>query len=211
MMYNPSLLINLPGSAAMTTEGHDLTSELLYGMRLLGLQYRRIELAAPFGVGFVKAPGRAQFNFVSRGSLLLRTLNGQLRTLNTGYALLLQHGSDHVLLSSPDVACKDIRAFNTTPVCGNVCCIKDCASTEETTLIFSGCMEFDLGGMQMLIGSMPEVLLADALECGQLVRVLEAYTPQPRPVHLLWRQDLRPLPKLTRFVEHVLSAVQELR
>ncbi|PLM00611.1 LysR family transcriptional regulator, partial [Klebsiella michiganensis] len=32
-----------------------------------------------------------------------------------------------------------------------------------------------------------------------------AYTPQPRPVHLLWRQDLRPLPKLTRFVEHLLQ------
>ncbi|WP_312042249.1 AraC family transcriptional regulator [Erwinia sp.] len=147
----------------MATEGHDLTSELLYGMRLLGLQYRRIELAAPFGVGFVKAPGRAQFHFVSRGPVLLRTQNGQLRTLNTGDALLLPHGSDHVLLSSPDVACTDIRAFNTTPVCGNVCCIKDCAPTEASALIFSGCMEFDLGGMQMLIGSMPEVLLADTL------------------------------------------------
>ena len=55
----------------------------------------------------------------------------------------------------------------------------------------------------------PEVLLADALECGQLVRVLEAYTPQPRPVHLLWRQDLRPLPKLTRFVEHLLQGQRQ--
>ena len=50
-----------------------------------------------------------------------------------------------------------------------------------------------------------ERLLADALECGKLVRVLEAYTPQPRPIHLLWRQDLRPLPKLTCFVEHLLQ------
>ncbi len=45
----------------------------------------------------------------------------------------------------------------------------------------------------------PEVLLADALASGSLVRVLEAWTPQPRPVHLLWRQDRRPLPKLTQF------------
>ena len=51
----------------------------------------------------------------------------------------------------------------------------------------------------------PEVLLSEALASGKLVRVLEAYTPHPRPVHLLWRQDLRPLPKLTRFVEHVLK------
>lgn len=51
----------------------------------------------------------------------------------------------------------------------------------------------------------PEVLLAEDLASGKLVRILEAYTPEPRPVHLLWRQDLRPLPKLTRFVEHVLN------
>ncbi|MDU5713321.1 MAG: LysR substrate-binding domain-containing protein [Citrobacter freundii] len=57
----------------------------------------------------------------------------------------------------------------------------------------------------------PEVLLAEELATGKLVRILEGFTPQPRPIHLLWRQDLRPLPKLTRFVEHVLSAVQELR
>ena len=38
----------------------------------------------------------------------------------------------------------------------------------------------------------PEVLLADALASGSPVRVLEAWTPQPRPVHLLWRQDRRP-------------------
>ncbi len=49
----------------------------------------------------------------------------------------------------------------------------------------------------------PEVLLADALASGSLVRVLEAWTPQSRPVHLLWRQDRRPLPKLTQFIAHL--------
>ncbi len=50
----------------------------------------------------------------------------------------------------------------------------------------------------------PEVLLADALASGSpRVRVLEAWTPQPRPVHLLWRQDRRPLPKLTQFIAHL--------
>lgn len=49
----------------------------------------------------------------------------------------------------------------------------------------------------------PEVLLADALASGSLVRVLEAWTPQPRPVHLLWRRDRRPLPKLTQFIAHL--------
>ncbi|HIC8359004.1 TPA: LysR substrate-binding domain-containing protein [Klebsiella aerogenes] len=53
----------------------------------------------------------------------------------------------------------------------------------------------------------PEVLLAEDLANGRLVRILHNYTPEPRPIHLLWRQDLRPLPKLTRFVEHLLKEV----
>ena len=51
----------------------------------------------------------------------------------------------------------------------------------------------------------PEVLVAEELKNGRLVRVLERYTPAPRPVHLLWRQDLRPLPKLTQFIAHLLK------
>jgi len=57
----------------------------------------------------------------------------------------------------------------------------------------------------------PEVLLAEELANGRLVRVLEGFTPEPRPIHLLWRQDLRPLPKLTQFVEHVLEGTLGLR
>ena len=50
----------------------------------------------------------------------------------------------------------------------------------------------------------PEVLVAEELASDRLVRVLEPFTPAPRPVHLLWRQDLRPLPKLTEFIAHIL-------
>lgn len=54
----------------------------------------------------------------------------------------------------------------------------------------------------------PEVLVAEELASGRLVQVLENYTPAPRPVHLLWRQDLRPLPKLTQFVTHILQGAE---
>lgn len=40
----------------------------------------------------------------------------------------------------------------------------------------------------------PEVLVAEELASGRLVQVMGDYTPEPRPVNLLWRQDLRPLP-----------------
>lgn len=56
----------------------------------------------------------------------------------------------------------------------------------------------------------PEVLVAEELAKGKLIRVLEDFTPEPRPVHLLWRQDLRPLPKLTHFVAHILAGAQTL-
>jgi len=56
----------------------------------------------------------------------------------------------------------------------------------------------------------PEVLVAEELAKGKLIRVLEDFTPEPRPVHLLWRQDLRPLPKLTHFIAHILAGAQTL-
>lgn len=55
----------------------------------------------------------------------------------------------------------------------------------------------------------PEVLVAEELENGKLIRVLEDFTPAPRPVHLLWRQDLRPLPKLTQFIAHLIAHAGE--
>ena len=63
------------------------------------------------------------------------------------------------------------------------------------------CGALSVAGAGLLM--QPEVLLAEALASGSLVRVLEAWTPQPRPVHLLWRQDRRPLPKLTQFIAHL--------
>ncbi|AJW43680.1 LysR family transcriptional regulator CrgA [Ralstonia mannitolilytica] len=53
----------------------------------------------------------------------------------------------------------------------------------------------------------PEVLVAEDLASGRLVRVLQAYAPEPRPIHVVYRQDRRPLPKLSGFVGHLLEQV----
>jgi DNA-binding transcriptional LysR family regulator len=53
----------------------------------------------------------------------------------------------------------------------------------------------------------PEVLVANDLASGALVPVLQDYAPEPRPVHIVHRHDMRPLPKLTRFIEHLLAHV----
>ncbi len=58
MTYNPFLLINRPNLDMSEPllppipDVHDLVSELLLGMRLSGVQYRRIQVARPFGLNF---------------------------------------------------------------------------------------------------------------------------------------------------------------
>lgn len=56
----------------------------------------------------------------------------------------------------------------------------------------------------------PQVLVADDLAAGRLASVLEAHVPPARPVHLLYRQDRRPLPKTSTFVEFLLEQAAPL-
>ena len=157
----------MPATLPQPADTHDLASELLLGMRLVGVQYKRIEAVAPFGLGFGKAPGRAQFHFIGRGPVFLRGTSGTLYRLETGDAALLPQGGAHALLSTPDIPCQDIADFETTDLCATVCAVKpnadDASANAAGALIFSGCMEFDLGGMQLLIASMPEVMLVGTL------------------------------------------------
>ena len=145
---------------------NDLASELLLGMRLVGVQYQRIEMSPPFGIHFPQQAGRAQFHFISRGPVLLSTSTGELWPLNSGDAVLLPQGAEHLLLSSPEVPCTDITVFNTVPVCSNISCIQRSADAQMDSrgaLIFTGSMEFEIGGMQPLIRAMPELMLISTL------------------------------------------------
>jgi len=56
----------------------------------------------------------------------------------------------------------------------------------------------------------PRVLVADDLAAGRLVSVLEAHVPEARPIHLLYRQDRQPLPKMTTFVDFLLAQAAPL-
>ncbi|MBU9579277.1 AraC family transcriptional regulator [Ralstonia mannitolilytica] len=169
MTYNPLLLINRPKPMSKPLpppmpDTHDLVSELLLGMRLSGVQYRRIQVARPFGLSFGHAPGRAQFHFVGRGPVLLRDAAGTMVQLEAGDAILLPHGNTHALLSDPDAPCREIAAFEAAKICDSVAAVEaaaPCASAEPgagDALIFSACMELDLGGMQPLVGTMPEFM-----------------------------------------------------
>jgi len=165
MAYNPVLLINRPDfempspPPSALPDAHDLVSELLLGMRLSGVQYRRIHVARPFGLSFGEAPGRAQFHFVGRGPVLLRDASGATMQLEAGDAVLLPQGTPHALLSDPDAPCREIAGFEAAKICDTVASVG--AGTESApgdALIFSACMELDLGGMQPLVGTMPEFM-----------------------------------------------------
>lgn len=178
MTYNPPILIDRPKPmadqqiaappAAPASDAHDLVSELLLGMRLSGVQYRRIQVARPFGVRFDNARGRAQFHFVGRGPVLLRTSGGATYRLEAGDAILLPHGGEHALVSEPDAPCREIDGFETAKICDTVASVDAATHAAAGTdagdaLIFSGCMELDLGGMQPLVATMPEVMLVGTL------------------------------------------------
>ncbi|AKL12476.1 TPA: AraC family transcriptional regulator [Kluyvera intermedia] len=148
----------------MAIQTPDLISELLRGMRLSGVKYRRFEASAPFGFGFDAAPGRAQFHFVSRGPAVLRMESGARFTLNNGDALFIPNGNAHALLSDDNATATPISAFQSDTICSSVCQItcEPCKGSENV-VIFSGCMDFELGGMQPLIKAMPEVMMVSKL------------------------------------------------
>jgi hypothetical protein len=123
----------------MPVHAPDLISELLRGMRLSGVKYRRIEASAPFGVAFSHAPGKAQFHFVSRGPAVLKMLSGALFTLNSGDALFIPNGDAHALLSDEHADVTPVSAFPSEPICNSVCDIhcEPCPDSENV-VIFSG-------------------------------------------------------------------------
>ncbi|MFT0858747.1 cupin domain-containing protein [Ancylobacter sp. G4_0304] len=162
----------------------DVVSELLGGMRFVGLKYRRIQISPPFGVHFGSEAGRAQFHFISRGTVYLRRA-GEVEKLEAGSAVLLPHGGAHDLVSAPDLPCKTVLAFEEAPLCGtvaaiNACDIDACRSTD--VVIFSGCMEFELGGMTPLVALMPSVMSVGTLldRYPELLPMLEAMERETR-------------------------------
>nr|WP_321985816.1 AraC family transcriptional regulator [uncultured Lichenicoccus sp.] len=161
----------------------DLMGELLLGMRLRGIQYRRIQVAYPFGLGFGTMAGWAQFHFIVDGPVFLRMGNGDTHTLAAGSAAFLPHGGAHQLLSSPELPSRDIASFATAPLCDDVCDITACVPGRAgDAVMFSSCMEFELGGMQGLVRLMPQVMLVDTLSQRhpEIMPILQAMDSEVR-------------------------------
>ncbi|XEY20604.1 AraC family transcriptional regulator [Azospirillum sp. HJ39] len=187
MSQRPYLLIWRPDMSDPTRphSSTDLVSELLLGMRLTGVQYRRMQVAPPFGIGFGTVEGRAQFHFIARGPVILRIPASGTFMLSTGDAVLLPRGGAHELLSAPELPARDVSSFATAPLCGNVSALESCPAESCRTkdaVIFTGCMEFDLGAMQPLVGLMPEVMQVGTLidRYPEMLPMLEAMEREAR-------------------------------
>ncbi|MFK4822757.1 AraC family transcriptional regulator [Ochrobactrum quorumnocens] len=142
----------------------DLVSELLSGMRLRGVQYRRIQTGPEFGMSFHARPGHAYFHYLAVGKALLRSADGTVHTLSAGSAVLVPQGEEHAFLSDNGVSVQPIDSFATAALGDTVSGVDTCpsASTIPSAILFYGCMEFDLGGMQALGPLMPLFMFADA-------------------------------------------------
>lgn len=168
MMGTPEVLIENP---KMTEQeqfslSSDLISELLTGMRLRGVQYRRIQTGPTFGLDFDNKPGHAYFHFQAVGTAYLRTSDGMVRELEAGSAAFMPQGSGHQVLSELDNPVQDVEKLGAAPLGEAVSGIDTCPSTHATptAVFFYGCMEFDLGGMQELGKLMPIVMAAHTQE-----------------------------------------------
>ena len=51
----------------------------------------------------------------------------------------------------------------------------------------------------------PEVLLADDLASKRLVRILPAWSPPERPMHIVYAADRQPTPKLQCFIDFMVE------
>lgn len=142
----------------------NLISELLTGMRLRGIEYRRIQVGPSFGLRFEARPGHGYFHYLAVGSAVLRMADGSLHELSAGNAAFIPQGAAHHLLSSPDAPAQDIGSFEASPLGDAVSAVDACPSTSvvPSAILFYGCMEFDLGGMQGLGRLMPHLMLVDA-------------------------------------------------
>ena len=152
----------------MTEQEHfslssNLISELLTGMRLRGVQYRRVQTGPAFGFGFDDSPGHAYFHFLAVGEAVVRAGDGTLHQLSAGSAVFLPQGGRHQLMSDPASPCQRIDQFDAAPLGEAVSGVNTCPSTHPmpSAVLFYGCMEFDLGGMHGLGKLMPNVMVAN--------------------------------------------------
>lgn len=169
------------------TSGHDMVNELLSGVRLRGLDYRRIEISAPYGLRFGEDQDetRAWFHFIGQGTVHLRTKSGATHVLGCGDAVLLPCAGIHDLYSEDGVALRSVDDFQKARLCDAASEIRACEADvcrSKDNLIFSCAMEFDLGWLHPLAHLKPEVMHIETVpdHDPQIPAILDVMTAELR-------------------------------
>jgi AraC-like DNA-binding protein len=111
----------------------------------------------------------ARFHFVGSGGCWLRTAGTDWVRLKPGDAVLLPHGSFHVLASAPDVPAVDIDSLARVPVSENIYLVGDPRQARPAEdgapadVMFCGALRFNLDPLHPLIAMMPAVMLTGDL------------------------------------------------
>lgn len=108
-----------------------LISELLAGMRLRGVQYRRVQTGPSFGLSIDAKAGHGFFYYLAVGSAVLRTAEGGLHELSAGNAVFLPHGQAHQWLSADDADLQDIDTLEAALIGNSVTDVDACPSTSS--------------------------------------------------------------------------------
>lgn len=144
----------------------DLLTQILVGLRLDGVEYGRCLMRTPWAVQF-PARRAAYFHFAGRGSAWLRTAASDWTPLQPGDAVLLPHGTAHVLASAPDVPAIQAEALPRVAVSDNIYLLDGRGGTvdeaDATHVLFGGALRFNLDPLHPLMAMMPPVMLAGDL------------------------------------------------
>jgi AraC-like DNA-binding protein len=141
--------------------GQDALTEILLGLRLDGVEYGRCVMRTPWAVAF-PARREASFHFVAQGSCWMRTATRDWLQLNPGDAVLLPHGTAHVMASSPDLPAVEIDTLARKAVSENLYLVNGAGPQDAAAeqVLFCGAMRFNLDPLHPLLAMMPEAMRA---------------------------------------------------
>jgi AraC-like DNA-binding protein len=159
MSFNPNLMTIRPNRDPRT--GQDALTEILLGLRLDGVEYGRCVMREPWAVEF-PAKREASFHFVAQGSCWMRTAAMDWLQLNPGDAVLLPHGTAHVMASSPDLPAVEIDSLARKAVSDDLYLVNGAGPQDAAAeqVLFCGAMRFNLDPLHPLLAMMPEAMRA---------------------------------------------------
>lgn len=155
----------LPLADPMAVTPRDMLSQVLLGLRLEGVEYERCLMQAPWSLAF-PARSEASFHFIAQGGCWLRTSASPWRRLDPGDAVLLPHGTAHVLASAPDLPTIGIDQLARVPVAHNIYLAHGQEHDQvvaAATVMFCGSLRFNLHPSHPLLAMMPEMMHAGDL------------------------------------------------